>query len=414
MRSRIAIATVGTTGDVLPFTTLAAALRDAGHQVSAVSWELHRAPFERAGATFTAAGPATSWQEIADTARRAADERNPLAQVAVLRDFHLRAAADHYRGLRDALPGHDLVLLHGVHSLAEAAARDLGLRWATAVFDPLLLPTATRPPAGMPPLGPFNRAGWFLLDRLLGRLGGPLRDALREAGSGSAGQVSLFRARSPLLHLVACSPALAGVPADLPAHTHFTGAWTATTPPGPLAPEVEAFLAAGPAPAVVTFGSMAVSEPARLAAVVAEALRSSGLRGIVQAGAAGIAAAPASDLLPVGEVDHRSLFPRAAVVVHHGGAGTSHAAAVAGVPSVVVPHIGDQGFWADRLRRLGAAPSPVSPRRLDAATLADRLRTAATSTQVGAAADNLQRRMQDENGLAQAVRLLEEAASAAG
>ncbi|HEX6129803.1 MAG TPA: nucleotide disphospho-sugar-binding domain-containing protein [Candidatus Limnocylindria bacterium] len=93
------------------------------------------------------------------------------------------------------------------------------------------------------------------------------------------------------------------------------------------------------------------------------------------------------------------LFPRAAVVVHHGGAGT-HAVAAAGVPSVVIPHVGDQAFWADRLRRLGAVPPPVTPRALDAANLADRLRTAATSAQVRAGAGNLQRRLEDEDGLA--------------
>jgi UDP:flavonoid glycosyltransferase YjiC (YdhE family) len=175
---------------------------------------------------------------------------------------------------------------------------------------------------------------------------------------------------------------------------------------------VEAFLAAGPPPAVVTFGSMAFSDPPRLGGVVAEALRSAGLRGIVQAGAAGIAPEAGTDLLPIGEVDHRSLFPRAAAVVHHGGAGTSHAVAAAGVPSVVVPHIGDQAFWADRLRRLGAAPAPVPPRRLNAATLADRLRTAATSAQVRAAAGNLERRMAGEDGLGEAIRLIEGTASA--
>ena len=414
MPLRIAIATVGTTGDVLPFATLAGALRRAGHTVRAFSWELHRASFEGAGVDFRGAGPETTWDEIADTARRAADARNPLDQVAVLRDFHLRGAEDHYRALREALPGHDLVLLHGVHSLAEAAARGAGLRWATAVFDPVLLPTGSRPPAGMPPLGPFNRAGWWLLDRLLGRLNGPLHRALHHSGSGSAAQVSLFRARSPLLHLVACSPALAGLPDDLPPSVHFTGAWTAQTPPAPLPPEVEAFLEAGPAPAVVTFGSMAFSDPGRLGRVVADALARAGLRGVIQAGAAGIAPEPSSDLLPTGEVDHRSLFPRAAVVVHHGGAGTSHAVAAAGAPSVVIPHVGDQAFWADRLRRLGAAPAPVSPRKLNADTLADRLRTAATSAQVRAAAGSLQRRLAGEDGLAEAVSLVEGAASTSG
>ena len=49
-------------------------------------------------------------------------------------------------------------------------------------------------------------------------------------------------------------------------------------------------------------------------------------------------------LLRVGAVDHRALLPRAALAVHHGGAGTSHAVAAAGIPSVVVPHVGDQAL----------------------------------------------------------------------
>ena len=47
-----------------------------------------------------------------------------------------------------------------------------------------------------------------------------------------------------------------------------------------------------------------------------------------------------------GPVNHRALFPRCAAVVHHGGAGTTSAAARAGVPQVFAPHVTDQFFWA--------------------------------------------------------------------
>ena len=40
------------------------------------------------------------------------------------------------------------------------------------------------------------------------------------------------------------------------------------------------------------------------------------------------------------------------------------------IPSLVMPFAADQFFWADRLYRLGVAPPPLSPKRLDAATLA--------------------------------------------
>jgi sterol 3beta-glucosyltransferase len=77
------------------------------------------------------------------------------------------------------------------------------------------------------------------------------------------------------------------------------------------------------------------------------------------------------NLLTIGPIDHGALFPRAAAVVHHGAAGTSHAVAAAGVPSVVAPQVGDQRHWADRLHRLGVAAPPMPIGRLRPADLAD-------------------------------------------
>jgi UDP:flavonoid glycosyltransferase YjiC (YdhE family) len=84
--------------------------------------------------------------------------------------------------------------------------------------------------------------------------------------------------------------------------------------------------------------------------------------------------------------------------------------AAAGVPSIVVPHVGDQAFWADRLHRLGVSPSPVRPRSLSAESLADRLREATTSGQMRASAAGLAERLASEDGLANAIGLLEAAA----
>ncbi len=401
---RIALATVGTTGDVVPFAALARGLADAGHGVTAISWELHRGAFEATRATFVAAGPPTTLSDIAQTARQAASA-SPLDQVAVLRDFHLRNAAAHYRRLLELLPGHDLVLLHGIHSLAEAAARDVGLPRATAVFDPVLLPTASAPPAGMPSLGPFNRLGWLLLDRMLRRHNGPLRAALQAAGSRSARYVTMFRARSPLLHLVACSPTIAPPPPDIAPEVHFTGAWTDSSAPPPLRGEVESFLTAGSPPVVVAFGSMAAPNQAELMRAVVDGVRQAGQRLVVQ----GLpVATTGSDILAVGRVDHRALLRRAVAVMHHGGAGTTHAAAMAGVPAVVVPHVGDQPYWAERLHRLGAAPAPLPVGAVTAERVRDRIQAALSPGIIDGAA-RLGRSVTAENGVGAAVQLLESA-----
>lgn len=61
--------------------------------------------------------------------------------------------------------------------------------------------------------------------------------------------------------------------------------------------------------------------------------------------------------LSIGEVNAHALFPRVAAVVHHGGAGTTIAAALAGVPQVVIPNQYDQHYWAHRVG-IGAAHAP--------------------------------------------------------
>ena len=400
---RIALATVGTTGDVRPFAALAAALAARGHDLTAISWELHAPAFAETGARFEAAGPSTTAPEIAATAARAAAEKRPTAQVAVLRDFHLRDAVEHERRLRELFAGHDLAVIHGIHSLAQAAADDAGIRWATAVFDPVLLPTRTAPPAGMPNLGPLNPLAWGLLDRMLRPLDAPLHAALAAAGSPS--RPSLFRGRSPRLHLVACSPSLVAVPSDLPATTHISGYWP--SPAGaPLDGELVAFLDAGEPPVVVSFGSMGGTATAPLLAAVTVAARALDRRVVVQDGAASRPRTD-GDVMSIGEADHRLLLPRAAAVVHHGGAGTAHAVAAAGVPSVVVPHVGDQRYWAQRLRQLGVAAKPIPLANATPELVQSRL-AAALSAPIRAAARAVGERVRVEDGIGTAVRLIEQ------
>lgn len=50
------------------------------------------------------------------------------------------------------------------------------------------------------------------------------------------------------------------------------------------------------------------------------------------------------DCIVIDEVNHQALFPRAAAVVHHGGAGTTYAAARAGTPQVIIPMFSDQFY----------------------------------------------------------------------
>jgi len=105
-------------------------------------------------------------------------------------------------------------------------------------------------------------------------------------------------------------------------------------------------------------------------------------------------------------VPHAWLLPRAAVAIHHGGAGTTAAALAAGLPSVIVPHAFDQRFWGRRIAALGCGPEPIEHRDLSADTLATALRSALAPDARGAAA-RLGERLRAEDGTGRAAELLE-------
>ena len=64
--------------------------------------------------------------------------------------------------------------------------------------------------------------------------------------------------------------------------------------------------------------------------------------------------------MTVGEVNHQALFKRAAAVVHHGGAGTTHAATRGGAPQVIIPRHYDQQYWVGRVQQLGIGNAHAS------------------------------------------------------
>jgi vancomycin aglycone glucosyltransferase len=141
-----------------------------------------------------------------------------------------------------------------------------------------------------------------------------------------------------------------------------TGAWILPDD-RPLPDALRAFLDAGEPPVYVGFGSMAMRTSPDLSGVVLEAVRSHGRRVVLGSGWAdlGVTDAAADEAFVVGEVNHQALFPRVAAVVHHGGAGTTHSAAVAGAPQVIVPQLVDQPHWARRVAELGIGAAHEGP-----------------------------------------------------
>ena len=170
------------------------------------------------------------------------------------------------------------------------------------------------------------------------------------------------------------SPALIPKPKDWGPHISISGFYflslaSSYTPETDLA----AFLAAGPPPVYIGFGSIVVDDPNAMTKLIFEAIKKTGQRALVSKGWGGFGA----DALGIpecvfmlGNVPHDWLFKHVSCVVHHGGAGTTAAGIALGRPTVVVPFFGDQPFWGAMIARAGAGPSPLPSKQLTADKLA--------------------------------------------
>lgn len=105
-------------------------------------------------------------------------------------------------------------------------------------------------------------------------------------------------------------------------------------------PALAAFLSADhPKPIYIGFGSLVLRDPVKTTELIYEAARVSGRRVLLSRGWAGLGDGVANrpdNVHIVGNCPHGWLFPQCAGVVHHGGAGTTAAGLLAGLPTFVV------------------------------------------------------------------------------
>ncbi|UQU68051.1 glycosyltransferase [Couchioplanes caeruleus] len=409
---RVLIVTSGSTGDVAPYTGLGERLQAAGHEVTIATHE----PF-RDSVTLPFVPIPGDLREIL---RRAPGQdgrssgTGPRALVRLLRIARPLVAemGDGIAAAAERIRAEAMLLSTVVAPLGYQVAEAAGIPWAGVFLQPVF------PTGDFGPVLLGGRSAGRLGNRLLGHLTeasarplyrGPVRDLRDRLGLPRKPLRRLQgeqQQRWPTFH--GFSPSVVPRPADWPPSQEVVGYWWPARPAGWAPPaEVEEFLAAGPPPVFIGFGSMAPGYGARLAGPVLQAVRAAGVRAIVQAGWSGLRAEDDPAVLNVDSLPHDWLFPRVAAVVHHAGAGTTAAALRAGVPAVPVPVSADQPFWARRLHALGVAPPPIPLPRLTAPRLAAALRAATTSPALRERSAAMAGRLRTEDGAARIIAWLD-------
>jgi UDP:flavonoid glycosyltransferase YjiC (YdhE family) len=87
--------------------------------------------------------------------------------------------------------------------------------------------------------------------------------------------------------------------------------------------------------------------------------------------------------------------------------GTTAAGLRAGIPSVIIPAGGDQPFWAQRVEQLGIGVHCASFSKVTVDQLAAALREVTTDTAVRQRAAALGERIRAEDGVGQAVEVIQ-------
>lgn len=414
---RIGIQTWGSEGDIRPFVALGAALSRRGHHVELVYTEIGERRYEAVAESlgFTAravASPIVDGDQAIAIGLKVLKTRDQLQQGLILgRELLEPVMPQMYDAAVDLCQRSDLLIHHFILHGARAAADIAGVPTVTMQFAHMLIASRHIHPSGTPRLGEWwNALAWKIgrfalnktllkdVNRLRERVGlSPLDDLMNQAWP------------SPLLNLVAASPAFLDRPDDWPAFHQLCGfVELPSHQHEPVSPEVEAFLANGPAPVFMGFGSLmpiggSVYSDDTISAFQ-EATRVTGCRAIIQSDAD---LASTDRVLHVKRTPHNLVFPRCAAVVHHAGAGTTHTTLRAGVPSIPVPHVSDQFAWAEELHRVGAAPSPLLRRKLTAKALAARIIETLKDPRKKAAAMSMRERMQPDNGAETAADMIE-------
>lgn len=397
---KIVVLTYGTEGDTRPLIALSHALIQAGHETILL-------------------GEARSL----GSARRLSVPVRPLS--GDIRTLFTRWGQSGARGTAKALveltnaqsaawmaqtletaQGCDAILVSGLAGFVGlSVAERLAIPAIGAGMIPLTpsneFPSPFLAPAWVP--APLNRASLRLTNQLLW-LG--LRKALNRARADVLGLPPRDKLWTTHPMLYGISPTLLPPPRDWPDNAVLCGQWTPPPDSGFIPPaELTQFLDAGPPPIYVGFGSMTGIDLPRMLQTVIQAL--DGRRAVVWPGWSdmGTMTLP-PNILRIDATPHDWLFPKMAAIIHHGGSGTSHTAASAGRPSIILPFAGDQAFWADRLHQLGVAAPAVSPQRLHAKALAQAI-AFVEQPAVNARAAQLGQAMARENGLAVAVERME-------
>lgn len=413
MTKRIAMATLGTQGDIQPYVALARAMKAQGYSVVLGTTDDFEPMVTGYGIEFWSLGP--SMQDFVKQSQfeRAMNQNLLVNAPSLLRQGQKivdRAA----RSAWDMAQGADCIILNMNTSFSIDIAEALDIPAIVAALQPLN--STSEFPLCIyygPSFGKtINRLTYstMTVQQIYYNLPrNKLRRELMNLGPRRNGGFFKDTDGTPLWTLNAYSEIVSPRPRDWPKTSIVTGYWMLPDNSGwQPSEEFKTFLENGPPPIYVGFGSMPFGAD-RNTDILREALNMWNGRVVVGRGWGGIKPddLPPDRVYVIDRAPHDQLFKYVKAVVHHGGAGTTAAGLHLGRPTFIVPQMVDQPYWGGRVHELGCGPKPVRRRKLTAEALADALTQLDTNESYARNAERIGEQLRAEDGAGKAIKVIE-------
>jgi sterol 3beta-glucosyltransferase len=400
----ITILALGSRGDVQPYAALGNGLKSAGHQVRFITFEsfasliaenkLDFHPIQGNAQALVASGGANMLGLVRSFGSLAEGYAHDLS------DPHLGETDLIINQLPAGLYGFDL-------------AEKYGVPMALAAVIPLTR-TKTFPLMGFPKLAlpGYNKATYYLGEQIAWQMFRQVINRWRKQSlnlpplptKGYLGQ--LGTRQIPIFN--GFSQHVVQRPVDWNENVHITGYWLPKDKDWQPSTDLSAFIRSGSPPVFIGFGSMPIKDPQQTTTTILEALKQSGQRGILHIGWGGLGNQSLPDyVFKIDYAPYDWLFPRMAMVIHHGGSGTTAFGLRAGVPSCAVSFVFDQHYWGERIAKLGVGPKPIRYKDLTVARLREAIRIGVGNSQIQQKATRLSQKIREENGIENALNIIE-------
>ena len=358
---RIILNTFGSFGDIHPYMAMAMELQRRGHTPVIATMESYREKIEGAGLEFAPVRPDIPPPKEQDSQLIEKIMEPRTGPRFLTEGLVFPAVRDSYADLLQAVAGADLLVTHPAAPAGPLVGRKTGMPWISTVLAPFSFISAYDPP--VPPYWQWTRrlsvlgpgVMRFLLNLSKSTYKAKAVTEFRdELGLEDTGNPTFEGQHSPTRVLALFSKLFGQPQPDWPPQTEVTGfCFYDGNREIQAPPELNRFLDNGAPPIVFTLGSSAVWVARDFYRESIEAARAVGRRAVLLIGdERNLPPSLPEGVIALDYVPYQTLLPRACVVVHHGGVGTTSQGLLAGVPTLIVPFAFDQSDNAEHARKL--------------------------------------------------------------